>query len=156
MRSLPEYADYKLTFFNNKFILYTVAFVFASGNLVILGFAGKTHDPRKIPRWWWPIIITIIILASFIYWAAMSITMIKTKRVDSHGNTKTIGDLIGFKVVVHYPDTAPRVIKDDIDEKLAAQIDGSQRRVMVETSGWFKKLGRIFNNIIEVLAKCLN
>lgn len=157
MQSLPDYSNYKLTFFRWNWLLYTVPILFASGNLLILIFAGKTHNEDKIPRWWWPIIISLLLLGSFIYWAGMRLTMVKTNVVNSAGETQTIGDLFGFKVVIYYKDSlnVPTVVEKDIDETLAAKVDGSKRRVVVQTSGRLAGLGVYFDNVKEFVFKYL-
>lgn len=153
MQSLPEHTDYHLTFFRNKALLYTVPWFFAIANLVVLGFAGSTHTPGKIARWWWPVTMVILIAASFLYWAGMRITMVQTNVVDEKGGYKTVGDFIGFKVSIYYQDNAPPGVKEDIDDKLAAKIDGSKRRVVVETSGWLAGGGKAYDKVKYVLGK---
>jgi hypothetical protein len=127
--------DYQLTFFKNKSVLYSIPFIFAAANVVILGFAGKERSAGKIARFWWPVTIAILPFVSFVYWAGIWLTTVRTKRLDGTGNEMTVGDIIGFKVMVYNADTAPPRIRDSITEKLASQIDGSTRRVEVLTSG---------------------
>ena len=136
--------EYQLTFFTNKYLLKAFSFVFAGANIVILSFAAKEESPGKIARFWWPVTIVALIFVGFIYWAGIRLTTVKVKWHGKHGNARAveIGDIIGFKVVVHNDDDrAPQEIKNDIAEKLHSQIDGSSRRVKVETSGWVKALG---------------
>jgi hypothetical protein len=96
---------------------------------VILVFAAKDRSTGKIPRYWWPAVISIFMAASFIYWAVIVILQ------------QPIGKTFGLKVTV-YHDSAqtPKAIKDDILDKLASKSDGSERRVHVETVGWLKSV----------------
>ena len=158
MQSLPNNSNYQLTFFRAKPLLYTIPIIFALGNLLILIFAGKTHSPGKIPRWWWPVTIFLLLIASALYWAGIRVTRIETSRTDSAtGNKKTVGDLIGFKVIVYYKDSnhVPSVVEKDIDEALAAKVDGSKRRVVVQTSGKLAGLGKKVDIIKDLLGKYL-
>jgi uncharacterized membrane protein len=138
--------------------LYTVPIVFALGNVLILVFAGKTHKPGKIPRWWWPVVTFIILFMSALYWVGMRILMMKTTVInsDSH-DQKTVGDLIGLSVRVEYKgdiDISPTIAKD-IDETLAAKVDGSRRRVVVETSGWLASIGKSVDNFRNLVGRYL-
>lgn len=83
--------------------------------------------------------------------------MVKTNVVNSAGETQTIGDLFGFKVVIYYKDSlnVPTVVEKDIDETLAAKVDGSKRRVVVQTSGRLAGLGVYFDNVKEFVFKYL-
>ncbi|CAO2656259.1 Nn.00g050620.m01.CDS01 [Neocucurbitaria sp. VM-36] len=158
MQCLPNNSNYQLTFFRAKLLLYTVPIIFALGNLLILIFAGKTHITGKIPRWWWPITIFLLLLASALYWAGMRVTMIKTSiKDDTTGDKKTVGDLIGFKVDVYYKDSdhVPPVVEKDIDEALAAKVDGSKRRVVVQTSGRIAGMGTRFDVIKDFSGRYL-
>ena len=122
---------YRLTIFRGKWLLYTCPVVFALGNLLVLIFAAKAHSPGKIPRFWWPVTFFLVLLGSLIYWGAMMITR---KTVERKGEQKTIGQLIGFEVLVYNRDTKdmPVEVKDSMAEALAAKIDGSKRRVKIK------------------------
>lgn len=139
-------------------LLYTVPFVFAIGNVLILVFAGKTRNPGKIPRWWWPITVFIILYASAMYWAIMRLLMVKTSRTNEKtGDRMTLGETIGLKVQVVFrnDEDVPPKVKKSMEDTLAAQVDGSQRRVIVETSGWLKGWGKRMDRIGEFLAQYL-
>lgn len=84
--------------------------------------------------------------------------MIQTSEVDNAtGRFKTIGDKIGFKVVVYYKDSihVPPVVEKDIDERLAAKVDGSKRRVVVQTSGRLAGWGKSFEVVQNFLGRYL-
>lgn len=141
----PNETNYALTFFKNKYILRAFSCIFAGANIVILIFAGKDRSAGKIARFWWPVTIAALVAVSFVYWAGIHLTTVKVTR---GGEEVAIGDIIGFKVVVyHNDDRAPDEVVDDIAEKLQLKIDGSSRRVIVETSSHVeamrKRMGRI-------------
>jgi hypothetical protein len=154
----PEHSGWNYTFFRPKPLLYTVPIIFALGNVLILIFAGKTHKQGKIPRWWWPVVISIILFISALYWVGMRILMMKTTAISSDSyDQKTVGDLIGLSVRVEYKgntDISP-TIAEDIDETLAAKVDGSRRRVVVETSGWLASIGKSVDNIRKLVGRYL-
>jgi amino acid transporter len=158
MRTLPNHSNYRLTFFRSRPLLWVVTIIFAMGNLLILIFAGKTHDAGKIPRWWWPITILILFFASFLYWAGIYILQLPSKTQDTRtGNFKTLGEIIGLEVLVYDKDSpnVPADVGKDIDEKLAAKVDGSGRRVVVRTSGWLKGWEKGVNGVKDVLVRYL-
>jgi hypothetical protein len=128
-----QYANYRLTMFRWNWILYTVPIIFALGNMLVLITAAMEHHKGKIPRFWWPATIALVLLGSFLYWAAMRITRVK---VVWKGETKTVGQIIGFEVLVYNKGDKdlPVDVKDSIAEALAAKIDGSKRRVKVVVS----------------------
>ncbi|OAL51370.1 hypothetical protein IQ07DRAFT_643463 [Pyrenochaeta sp. DS3sAY3a] len=145
--SEPNEAKYPLTFFKNKYLLKAFSFTFAGANAVILGFAAKDRSSGKIARFWWPVTIAALLTVSFIYWAGIYLTTVKIRR---RGELVDIGDIIGFKVVVYHNDNmAPDDIKKDIAEKLQSQIDGSSRRVKVETSGWVEAMVKRVKRVKE-------
>ena len=83
---------------------------------------------------------------------------IKTSTIDpSTGEPKTVGEKVGLKVRVVWKDTRnkPPGVEKDIDETLAAKVDGSGRRVILETSGWLATIGRSFDGIGDIVAKYL-
>jgi len=123
-----QYANYRLTIFRWNWILYTVPIIFALGNMLVLIIAALEHHKNKIPRFWWPVTIALILFGSFLYWGVMRITRV---RVVWKGENKTIGEIIGFEVVVYNKGDKdiPVDVKDSIAEALAAKIDGSKRRV---------------------------
>jgi hypothetical protein len=150
--------EYQLTFFTNKYLLKAFSFIFTGANIVILGFAAKDRSSGKIARFWWPVTIAALAALSFIYWAGIRLTTVKVKWPGQHENARPVelGDMIGFKVVVYNDDDrAPEEIRNDIAEKLHSQIDGSTRRVKVETSGWVKALGEGLHGFKDVLARVL-
>ncbi|KAF2624273.1 amino acid transporter [Macroventuria anomochaeta] len=154
----PEHSDWEYTFFRSKPLLYTVPVIFALGNVLILVFAGKTHKPGKIPRWWWPIVTFIILFTSALYWAGMRVLMVKTRAINpTTHEQKTIGDLVGLSVRVECKgdENLPPNIARDIDETLAAKVDGSQRRVIVETRGWLASLGNSFDDFRKMVSRYL-
>jgi amino acid transporter len=158
MRSHPNHSNYQLTFFRSKPFLWAVAIIFAIGNLLIVIFAGKTHNVGKIPRWWWPVTTAILFFASFVYWAGIYILQLPTKAQDTKtGNFKTVGELIGFKIIVYYKNTVnvPPVVEKNIDETLAAKVDGSGRRVVVQTSGWLEGWGKGVDGVKDFLGRYL-
>ena len=114
----------EFSFFSRKKMLYTVPFIFAFGNVRILVFAGKTYQEGKIPRWWWPIVATIILFASGLYWAGIQIFM-----------SRTIGDLVGLSIRIEKKGERRSMVRGP-EEILADRMDGSGRQVIVETSGW--------------------
>ncbi|KAF2730347.1 hypothetical protein EJ04DRAFT_567848 [Polyplosphaeria fusca] len=134
-RMKEQYARYRLTIFRTKYILYPVPIIFAFGNLLVLIFAAKAKTPGKIPRYWWPITLALILLGSFMYWGVMMITR---KKIRIKGVEKTVGEVVGFEVIVYNKDSInmPATVKEDIAETLAAKIDGSKRRVEVRSSRW--------------------
>lgn len=145
---------YRLTIFRGKWLLYTCPIIFALGNLLVLIFAAKAHNPGKIPRFWWPVTFFLILLSSFVYWGVMMITR---KNVEWKGEQKTIGQLIGFEVLVYNRDTEdmPVEVKDSMAEALAAKIDGSKRRVEIKTTGRIKIIGGAMTKTKGFLAKWL-
>ncbi|KAF2129907.1 hypothetical protein P153DRAFT_315302 [Dothidotthia symphoricarpi CBS 119687] len=150
--------NYNLNFFHFKPLLYILLAIFVPGNILILIFSGKTTNPGKIPRWWWPTTIVFLLFVSFLCWAAIRISMIEISVLDrSTGEMKTIGDYIGFKVKVYHLDTEdmPSNIKGSIVEAFAAKIDGSQRRIQVKTSGWWANWGTRYDKTKDLLGKYL-
>jgi hypothetical protein len=150
--------EYQLTFFTNQYLLKAFSFIFTGANIVILGFAAKDRSSGKIARFWWPVTIAALAALSFIYWAGIRLTRVKVKWPGQHGDATPLelGDVIGFKVVVYNDDgTAPQEIRNDIAEKLHLQIDGSTRRVRVETKGWVKALGEGVNGFKDFLVRFL-
>ncbi|KAF2111931.1 amino acid permease-domain-containing protein [Lophiotrema nucula] len=145
---------YRLTIFRGKWLLYTCTIIFALGNLLVLIFAAKAHQPGKIPRFWWPVTFFLILLGSLIYWGAMMITR---KTIEWKGEQKTIGQLIGFEVLVYNRDTKdmPEEVKGSMTEALAAKIDGSKRRVEIKTTGRTKKLGGAITKTKDFITKWL-
>lgn len=145
-------SNWNYTFFQMRPLLYTVPIIFALGNGLILVFAGKTHAPGKIPRWWWPIVTFLTLAASALYWAGLRILMIKTKVPN-----QTVGELVGLKVQVVYKgnDDPPSNVAQDTDETLAAKLDGSRRRVLVETNGWLANVGKFFTELGNMMGRYL-
>jgi hypothetical protein len=158
MRSLPNYSNYQLTFFRSKLLLWVITIIFAVGNLLILIFACKTHAGGKISRWWWPVTTVILFFASFVWWAGIYILQIPTRVTDPKtAEKKTVGELIGFKVLVYYKDTinVPPVVEKDIDESLAAKVDGSGRRLVVQTSGRLKGWAKGIDGVKDFFCRYL-
>lgn len=96
--------------------------------MLVLITAALEHHENKIPRFWWAVTIALILLGSFLYWGVMRITRV---RVMWKGESTTIGEIIGFEVVIYNKGDKdiPVDVKDSIAEALAAKIDGSGRRV---------------------------
>ena len=130
-RMREQYYKYRLTIFRWKWMRYTVPILFAAGNALVLITAALEHRKNKIPRFWWPVAISCILAASFLYWLAIRITQTSIKW---KGEKKIIGQLIGFEVLVYYQNSEnlPPKMKDDIADALTAKIDGSTRRVEVK------------------------
>lgn len=100
----------------------------------------------------------LVLFTSALYWAGMRVLMIKTRVINpaSH-EKKTIGDLVGLSIRVECKgndDLLPNIAKD-IDETLAAKVDGSRRRVVVETSGWLASVGKSFDNFGRLVDRYL-
>jgi hypothetical protein len=156
MRTLPGRLDWNYTFFHIKPILYTVPFLFALGNVLILVFAGKTQRDGEIPRWWWPVVLGIILLVSLMWWAGMQVLRIKTSTRDPvTGEYKTVGDLVGLSIRIEWKrqGDVPPILEKDIDEALSAKVDGSGRRVIAETNGWLASLSKSIKNCKEFMAR---
>lgn len=149
-----QYANYRLTIFRWNWILYTVPIIFALGNMLVLITAALEHNNNKISRFWWPVTISLILLLSFLYWGIMRITRVRVVR---NGEVKTIGQIIGFEIVVYNKGdkNIPVDVKDSIAEALAAKIDGSKRRVrlIVRINPWdvllLKEYINFFNRLLE-------
>ena len=144
------------TFFRSKVLLYTVPIIFALGNVVILIFAGKTHNEGRIPRWWWPIVTVIILFVSALYWLGMRVLRIETTATGPDGQPKTVGDIVGLSVRIYQGgDDLPEELRRDVDEKLAAKLDGSRRRVVVSTSGWLASVCGSLESFGGIIGKAL-
>ncbi|KAJ4330121.1 hypothetical protein N0V87_010285 [Didymella glomerata] len=113
-----------LRFFDRKPLLYTVSFIFALGNILILVFAGKTHKAGKIARWWWPVVAFIVLFVSGMYWLGIRLFM-----------TERISNRTGLKIRI---EQEPRAVVTDTHEALAKAVDGSGRRVITTTDGRLK------------------
>jgi hypothetical protein len=135
-----------LRFFSRRPLLYTVPFVFALGNILILVFAGKTKQKNNIPRWWWPVVTAIVLAISGLYWGAIKALGLR------------FGDLVGVKIRIEdlsQDAQGPRSMVRDPDEALANTIDGSERRVIVQTSGWPARCGPALADIGNLASRYL-
>jgi amino acid transporter len=144
MRNHPENSNFKLAFFQSRWILYSLPYVFAAANIVILIFAGKTHDSGKIPRWWWPVTLVAIIAVSGFYWSAIQLLK-KTRVPADDGSTRTWGDLLGIRLEIYENAAAPGVppeVARDINDAWLSRIDGSKRRVHVTFHGPLARFGQ--------------
>lgn len=104
----------------------------AFGNVLILVFAGKTERRGTIPRWSWPVVTAIFLLISGLYC------------VGFRALQSRFGDLVSVKIKIEDLDQDAqglRSIVRDPDEALATATDGSERRVIVETSNWLAHCG---------------
>ncbi|KAF2474440.1 uncharacterized protein BDR25DRAFT_122014 [Lindgomyces ingoldianus] len=153
-RMEEQFNEYRFTIFQRKWTVYTVPIIFALGTLLVLIFSAKPILPGKIPRYWWPATFFLILLGSFLYWSVIRIVQIE---VTYKGKIQTIGQIIGFEIIVYDKDTinVPKNVKDSVAEALAAKIDGSGRRVECRTSGRVEKLEKGLVNVKERLVKWL-
>lgn len=128
--------NYNLTFFRTKWIIAPVALIFAAGNLLVLANSARAKEPGKIPRYWWPATLGIIILGSLVYWGALMLMTVKVKIKKGQKKDETIGSRIGFQVIIHKADEAsPEPVSEEMEDSIRlSRQDGSKRRVEYEVS----------------------
>jgi amino acid transporter len=155
MRDNPNNSDFRLSFFKSRWVLYSLPYLFAAGNILILVFSGKTHNQGKTPRWWWLVTLVAIIAVSWFYWG--TIQLLKKTRVPAEdGSPRTWGDILGVRLRIYENAAAPGVppeVARDINDAWLSRIDGSKRRVHVTFHGPLARLGQTFERGKDVIAQ---
>lgn len=112
-------------FLTSKYIRQPLPVVFGLMNLIVLIWGASPHTPGTIARKWWPIITLSIFFGGFLYWAVFRILQVQIQ--SKGGQDKTIGEKIGFNVIVHNEtdQDVPEHMREDIAR---SRLDGSRRR----------------------------
>ncbi|KAL6707409.1 hypothetical protein ACN47E_004188 [Coniothyrium glycines] len=156
MKTNPKNPNFKLTFFKYKWLLYTLPYVFAAGNILILVFAGKTHISGKIPRLWWFITIVAILFVSALYWGVIQLLMKPRGGQNLDDTPKTWGDLVGIKLVIYKnadSEDVPEEVRNDINDAWFMRVDGSKRRVHAVFTGRMAQAGASVTRVRNFIAE---
>ncbi|KAF2191180.1 hypothetical protein K469DRAFT_696908 [Zopfia rhizophila CBS 207.26] len=133
-RMREKWPTYRPQILTSKWLYFSIPFIVAGGNFVILYFGAKPRDAGKIPRFWWPVSFFFIMGGSFLYWAVMMATQIPVK---VKGKKKRLGQIIGFEVNILKEN---KVNNEELDETMEeaivrSRLDGSKRRVRYRIRG---------------------
>lgn len=139
---------WKPAYIKTSFIRLILATLFIGLNILILVEGARLNTPGEIPRYWWPALSGIIVVASFAYWCGLRVLMLPNPSASSrlkvknrNNNTRRAGSaeelpeetvgqaLFGVNIKILYENSS-EYYRDDAEYSTLGLIDGSRRRIV--------------------------
>jgi hypothetical protein len=129
---------------------------FIGMNLLAIGFGAKPRDEGKIPRYWYPVLFTIVLAGSCIYWLVFWGLQQPLKKAETADLTtggkaapRTVGEVVGLQVTVYDEDDDP--IKKPVPAEMKnamiqASLDGTRRRTQYKVRSVSKLCPYYYNH----------
>lgn len=118
--------NYRLDFLHKKPVLVFTIIVFIGVNMLAIVFGAKQHSKGKIPRFWWPVIFTIVFAASSLYWLVFWYLQ---QGIATKNGPTTVGRALGLEVKVYDDSDSAVIVPKEMEGALAqAKLDGTNRR----------------------------